>query len=70
MKFIEKYSDLQPGHMHGNILRSDHNDNCRTCGCLTPFIEIHAECYFCSDECEEKFYQEFFKLNMAKNIND
>ena len=63
MKFVDKYAWVKPGEVVGDILRCDRADNCCECGTLTPFAEVNAEAYFCSDECVEKFYHDFYMAN-------
>ena len=63
MKFVDKYAWVKPGEVVGDILRCDKADNCCECGTLTPFAEVNAEAYFCSDECVEKFYHDFYMAN-------
>lgn len=63
MKFVDKYAWVKPGEVVGDILRCNKVDNCYECGLLTPFIEINTEAFFCSDECVEKFYHDFYMAN-------
>lgn len=70
MKFNEKYPSLKPGEVEGDILRVDHFESCHECGHLCSFIEVNTEAYFCSDECVDKFYHEFYKANMARILDE
>ena len=63
MKFDKKYFNLQPSEIVGDILKSDRFESCCECGHLCSFIEVNAEAYFCSDECVDKFYHDFYMAN-------
>ena len=63
MIFSEKYKNLKVGEVKYNVLRSTKSDNCYMCGRLTPFIDTNTEAHFCSEECVDKFYTEYFRGN-------
>lgn len=55
VNFHDKYYWLRKGDVAGNILRSHEEGKCTVCGEPTYFIELNAEGYFCSEECERAF---------------
>lgn len=42
------------------IIKGEQLQGCLICHTPTPFIEICAEAHFCSIECMNKFYDEFY----------
>ena len=63
MKFEDKYPEAKDSskiYENGNYIYAMQTDNCYICGQLTHFIEINVGCHICSEECDEKFYDEMF----------
>lgn len=44
-----------------SIIKGNKKVCCLTCGEHTEFIEVCSEAHFCSSECVDKFYEEYFK---------
>ena len=62
MLFSEKYPNANSSVIYKcNYIYTSKPGKCCMCGRLTHFIEINAEDFFCSEECDEKFYNEIFK---------
>ena len=66
MLFSDKYpkADKWGSYEHGNYTYKELSDNCYVCGQMTHFVETNSGAYICSDECDEKFYDEIFKQAM------
>lgn len=43
-----------------NIMIDTEKHPCIICGCLSNYIEVFTEAYFCSDECVDKFYEKIY----------
>jgi hypothetical protein len=56
MLFSEKYADLSVDNLVGKdgIIRSEYVCMCEACGRPCSFIDVNAEAYVCSEECQEK----------------
>jgi len=62
MKYSQKYPFAEPLQMvDDTIMCGGKPDNCYACGSLTCFIDIDFETHICSEECEEKLVNEFFR---------
>lgn len=62
MKFANKYPIIQLNAKTANedgLIESEEKKPCVMCGEETEFIEIYSEGRFCSEECMNKFYDEF-----------
>ena len=72
MLFSDKYPNANPNeeYEYGNYIYTKRADNCHMCGRLTHFVEINAGGYFCSEECDEAFYNEMFKAAMKSSSDD
>ena len=60
MKF-DDYTDITTDELgykfiKSNVMISDTQGYCLMCGKPSHYIEVNAEAYFCSDECEDAFY--------------
>ena len=68
MKFDTKYPNANDReyYEYRNYIWVRKPDNCYICGQLTHFVELNAETYICSEECDEKFYSEMFKNAIKK----
>jgi len=62
MLFSDKYPEAneRKEYEHGNYIWNKNADNCYVCGRMTHFIEQGSKTYICSEECDEKFYDEIF----------
>jgi hypothetical protein len=62
MIFANKYPEAKENilYEYGNYMWSPKADNCYMCGRLTHFIEVNVQAHICSEECDEKFYDEMF----------
>lgn len=62
MKFKIKYPTMVPlVDEIGGIIRGVESGPCCVCGELTDFVEINAEVYLCSEECEDAMYKDLPK---------
>ena len=62
MKYSQKYPCANPIQMvEDTIMCGCKLDSCYVCGMLTNFIDIDFEAHICSEECEEKLVNEFFR---------
>lgn len=72
MLFSEKYPEAIPNQEfeNGNYFYAEKADNCYMCGKLTHFVEMNAETYICSEECDGDFYFQIFSHAINQNNNN
>ena len=61
MKFTEKFGDMKYLEVDEGILKGKHPVPCGICGEPTIFIDLCSEAPFCSDECLEEFYRQYWE---------
>lgn len=67
MKYSQKYPNAEPLQMvDATIMCGRKADSCVQCGALTNFIDIDFETHVCSEECEDKLIDEFFRHAMKR----
>ena len=62
MKYKDKYPELEPLEETNFVMRSRTSCPCAVCGEQTSFIDIGAETYFCSEECCDAWYHEYWNM--------
>ena len=66
MKFEDKFFKMKYLNENKGIIKGKKLVPCGICGEPTVFIDLYSEGYFCSEECVEKFYKEYWEAE--KNI--
>ena len=61
MKFEIKYPDLKYLEEEEGLIKGRNPVPCGICGELTTFIDLCSEAPFCSEECMEKFYRDYWE---------
>ncbi len=61
MKFSEKFNHLKYLEVEEGILRGLKPVPCAICQKPTVFIDLCAEAPFCSEECLEEFYRQYWE---------
>lgn len=61
MKFEEKFKDMGYLERDEGILKGKNPVPCTICEEPTIFIDLCAEAPFCSEECLEKFYHQYWE---------
>ena len=61
MKFEEKFRDMGYLESDEGILKGKNPVPCTICEEPTIFIDLCAEAPFCSEECLEKFYHQYWE---------
>ena len=61
MKFEDKFSKMKYLDENEGIIKGKKFTSCGMCGEPTIFIDLYSERYFCSEECVEKFYKEYWE---------
>lgn len=62
MKFADLYPNMKPTDAEeGGMIRGKRAEPCCVCGQPTEYVEICAEAHFCSEECLDEFYTEFWR---------
>ena len=61
MKFEEKFEDMEYLENDEGILKGKNPVPCAICGELTIFIDLCSEAPFCSEECLEEFYRQYWE---------
>ena len=61
MKFAEKFRDMEYLENDEGILKGRNPVPCTICEEPTVFIDLCAEAPFCSEECLEKFYHQYWE---------
>ena len=62
MKFAHKYPHMKPiVDEEDGMIRGRKTEPCCVCGQPTEYIEICSEAHFCSEECLNAFYDEFWR---------
>ena len=60
MKFSDRYPNMREiVDVEDCMIRGRQAQPCFMCGEETVYIEICAEAHFCSEECVDRFYEEF-----------
>ena len=71
MQYSQKYPNAKYLDMIDNdILVGKELKPCSFCGELTNFIEINSEAHFCSEECVNAWYKDFWEHNQPTSAND
>ena len=66
MKFSEKFKDIR----QLGILKGKNPVPCAICGELTLFIDLYSEAPFCSEECLEEFYRQYWEAEEKYDNSD
>lgn len=62
VKYAELYPNMTPIDVEENgIIRGRMAEPCCVCGETTEYIEICSEAHFCSEECVDEFYCDFWR---------
>ena len=69
MKFVKKFEDMEYLENDEGILKGKNPVPCAICGEPTIFIDLCAEAPFCSEECLEEFYRQYWEAEL-QNDND
>ena len=62
MNFNDKYNNDKNAALRDGLLISGKISICQ-CGKPTQYIDIYSESYFCSEECYNRFYDEWANKN-------
>ena len=59
MNFSDLYPNAKPRDIINKhtLMASDHEEPCVECGTPTRFIDYVGECRFCSEKCQDRFWQ-------------
>lgn len=70
MKYAEYFEDMAYLEVDEGILKGKNPIPCCVCGELTIFIDLCSEAPFCSEECLEKFYNDYWDSEREKFGDD
>ena len=60
MKYIEYFKNMKYLEVDEGIIKGKNPVPCTTCGEPTIFIDLCSEAPFCSEECLEQFYNDYW----------
>lgn len=71
MKYFELYPEVKPMEYAKNgLLVSKDTKPCLMCGEPSRFIEVCSEAYFCSEECEQDFFEYMNRLIAEQELQE
>jgi len=70
MKFAEKFKDMKYLENDEGILKGKNPVPCAICKEPTIFIDLCAEAPFCSEECLEEFYRQYWEAENKQPYPD